>query len=138
MARKTPHFKPTTLTDKQIIGFRWQLQNSEFKLKQDCLVATGFRRSPHPGGKGEARQRVADAMNARLLTVAKLGKAIAAVVTVSRGNLGSIGAACVCGHAVEEHGHDAYHPGSTACSECPDGDCVAYESDSDGSAPGGA
>jgi hypothetical protein len=36
------------------------------------------------------------------------------------------GTACVCGHAVEEHGHDDQYPGSTACSECPDV-CVAYE-----------
>lgn len=33
---------------------------------------------------------------------------------------------CVCGHAVEEHGHDDAYPGSTSCTEC---DCIAYESD---------
>lgn len=31
---------------------------------------------------------------------------------------------CVCGHSVEEHGHDPKYPGSTACTEC---DCIAYE-----------
>lgn len=33
---------------------------------------------------------------------------------------------CVCGHALEEHGHDKKHPGSTACNYC---DCIAYEAD---------
>lgn len=33
---------------------------------------------------------------------------------------------CVCGHAIEEHGHDKKHPGSTACNECG---CIAYEAD---------
>lgn len=33
---------------------------------------------------------------------------------------------CVCGHAIEEHGHDRKHPGSMACTEC---DCIAYEAD---------
>ena len=34
--------------------------------------------------------------------------------------------ACHCGHAIEEHGHDPRHPGSTACSieGC---DCIAFE-----------
>jgi hypothetical protein len=32
----------------------------------------------------------------------------------------------VCGHSIEEHGHDKKHPGSTACNEC---DCIAYEAD---------
>jgi hypothetical protein len=36
--------------------------------------------------------------------------------------------ACTCGHAEEEHGHDAAHPGSTACTEC---DCIAWEWDGD-------
>jgi hypothetical protein len=36
---------------------------------------------------------------------------------------------CVCGHAPEEHGRDPKHLGSTACIECPAGDCVAYEPD---------
>lgn len=36
---------------------------------------------------------------------------------------------CVCGHAPEEHGHDLRHPSSTACTECPCGDCIAYEAD---------
>ena len=35
---------------------------------------------------------------------------------------------CVCGHAIEEHGHDPDYPGSTSCAEC---DCVAYEADDD-------
>jgi hypothetical protein len=35
-------------------------------------------------------------------------------------------AACVCGHAPEEHGRDARYPGSTACVEC---ECTAYEAD---------
>jgi len=34
----------------------------------------------------------------------------------------------VCGHSVEEHGHDPKYSGSTACSEC---DCIAYEADDD-------
>lgn len=38
--------------------------------------------------------------------------------------------ACVCGHAIEEHGNDSKYPGSTACSECG---CIAYEeADEDG------
>jgi len=41
------------------------------------------------------------------------------------GNAGSIDASCVCGHALEEHGHDLQYPGSTACSACSD--CIAYE-----------
>lgn len=38
---------------------------------------------------------------------------------------------CVCGHAIEEHGHDPKYPGSTACQidEC---DCIAYEEGDDG------
>jgi len=34
---------------------------------------------------------------------------------------------CTCGHAPEEHGHDAKYPSSTACTECDD--CIAYEAD---------
>ena len=41
-------------------------------------------------------------------------------------NRGSGGTACACGHAAEEHGGDDEYPGSTACSECPDGDCIAF------------
>lgn len=37
--------------------------------------------------------------------------------------------ACVCGHSIEWHGHDDRFPGSTACSECPDDECIAYEAD---------
>jgi hypothetical protein len=37
--------------------------------------------------------------------------------------------ACVCGHSVEEHGNDDAYPGSMACGECPDGDCIAFEAD---------
>lgn len=37
--------------------------------------------------------------------------------------------ACVCGHSIEEHGNDDEHPGSTACSECPEDGCIAYEAD---------
>lgn len=33
---------------------------------------------------------------------------------------------CMCGHAVEEHGHDPQYPGSTACTQC---ECIAYEAD---------
>jgi hypothetical protein len=48
----------------------------------------------------------------------------------SRGNADSTGdTCCVCGHAVEEHGNDPLYPGSTACSECPEGDCIAFESE---------
>lgn len=38
--------------------------------------------------------------------------------------------ACMCGHAIEEHGHDPKHPGSTACTAegC---DCIAYEAGED-------
>lgn len=118
--------KPEDMTDAEIGRFRWSLPDSEWRLKHDCLVANGAKRSPHRGGKLQARQRVADAMNAQLVTIARLGKAIAAVV-VPVGNEGSTGTACQCGHAVEEHGHDPDYPGSTACSECPEGDCVAYE-----------
>lgn len=32
---------------------------------------------------------------------------------------------CVCGHSIEEHGHDDEHPNSTACNE-GDCDCIAY------------
>jgi hypothetical protein len=45
------------------------------------------------------------------------------------GNAASDGTACTCGHAVEEHGNDPEFPGSTACDECPEGECIAYESD---------
>jgi len=38
--------------------------------------------------------------------------------------------ACTCGHSPEEHGHDATHPGSTACTE-GDCECIAYECDHD-------
>lgn len=34
---------------------------------------------------------------------------------------------CVCGCAIEEHGHDDEHPGSTSCTGCDD--CIAYEAD---------
>jgi hypothetical protein len=34
--------------------------------------------------------------------------------------------ACTCGHAIEEHGHDPKHPGSTACTQC---ECIAFEDD---------
>jgi hypothetical protein len=34
---------------------------------------------------------------------------------------------CVCGCAIEEHGHDDEHPGSTSCTACED--CIAYEAD---------
>lgn len=37
--------------------------------------------------------------------------------------------ACVCGHAREEHGHDDAHPGSTACTECDEDECIAFEAD---------
>lgn len=33
---------------------------------------------------------------------------------------------CTCGHAPEEHGRGARHPGSTACTECG---CIAFEAD---------
>ena len=36
--------------------------------------------------------------------------------------------ACVCGHAIKEHGNDPKYPGSTACSVCG---CVAYDVDED-------
>lgn len=45
------------------------------------------------------------------------------------GNAQSRGTTCVCGHAVEEHGNDPEFPGSTACGECPEGECIAYESE---------
>lgn len=35
--------------------------------------------------------------------------------------------ACVCGHAEEEHGGNPDFPGSTACTECDDDECCAYE-----------
>lgn len=35
--------------------------------------------------------------------------------------------ACVCGHSIEEHGHDDANPGSTACNECDEDECIAYE-----------
>lgn len=34
--------------------------------------------------------------------------------------------ACVCGHSIEEHGHNDEYPNSTECTEC---DCIAYEGD---------
>jgi hypothetical protein len=114
------------LTDEQIGKFRWKLPDSEWRLRHDCLVAVGCRRSPHRGGKLEARKRVADAMNAQLATIAKLGKVVAEAVVAMRvpGNARSVGTACTCGHSIEEHGHDPEYPGSTSCSEC---DCIAYE-----------
>lgn len=118
---------PKTITDAQIWKFRWRLPDKEWRLKHDCLVATGMRRSPHRGGKLEARQRVADAMNAEAATVVALGKAVADHVVRMRGNADSTGTACTCGHAIEEHGNDPKYPGSTACSECSD--CIAYESE---------
>lgn len=36
--------------------------------------------------------------------------------------------ACQCGHAIEEHGNDRRHLGSTACTEC---DCIAFEENDD-------
>ena len=36
---------------------------------------------------------------------------------------------CTCGHAPEEHGREPAYPGSTACRECPEGNCIAYEAD---------
>lgn len=36
---------------------------------------------------------------------------------------------CTCGHSPEEHGRDAKYPGSTSCSSCEEGDCIAYEAD---------
>lgn len=74
----------------------------------------------------ELERRTA-ALKAKKAARSKLRKSAAKVVTVSPGNQGSKGTTCVCGHAVEEHGHDDEHPGSTACSECSD--CIAYESD---------
>lgn len=65
-----------------------------------------------------------------LRTIAKLGKEVAARVVAARpplGNEDSTGETCQCGHAVEEHGNDPEHPGSTSCEECPEGDCIAYE-----------
>lgn len=39
--------------------------------------------------------------------------------------------ACVCGHDVEDHGHDPDHPGSTTCDSArwngKPCDCIAYE-----------
>lgn len=44
----------------------------------------------------------------------------------ARKNRRDVMEACHCGHAVEEHGGDPAHPGSTACTV--DGcDCIAYE-----------
>lgn len=37
--------------------------------------------------------------------------------------------ACTCGHAREEHGNNPDYPGSTACNECEDGECIAFEED---------
>lgn len=113
------------VTDDKIGKFRSRLPESEWKLRHDCLVAVGLRRSPCRGGKSEARQRVVSAMEAEVVAVAGLGRAVARAVTVARGNEGSLGTACVCGHAVEEHGHDPEYPGSTSCAECRD--CIAYE-----------
>ncbi len=117
-----------TKTDAEIGKFRWRLPDSEWRLKHDCLVATGSKPSPHRGGKAEAIARVQAAMAAEIVTVAKLGNAVATYVIESRerGNKDSTGTACACGHAVEEHGHDLEYPGSTACSEC---ECIAYESE---------
>jgi len=47
-----------------------------------------------------------------------------------------------CGHAIEEHGNDPEHPGSSACDYQQDCGCIAYEaeehdgSNSDGEADG--
>lgn len=38
---------------------------------------------------------------------------------------------CTCGHSQEEHGHDPKYPGSTACQECEDPECIAYEAAED-------
>lgn len=59
-------FTATALTAEQIGKFRWKLPEAAWKLRHDCLVAVGARASPHKGGKLEARQRVADAMNAKV------------------------------------------------------------------------
>lgn len=91
-------------------------------------------------GLGRARQRAreGDTLMPSKIRSAKLGKALAKVVTIARGNAGSRGTTCVCGHAIEEHGHDPEYPGSTACQadgvageDAPgDGcDCIAYESE---------
>ena len=36
-------------------------------------------------------------------------------------------AACVCGHAKDEHGGHVDYPGSSACNECEPDACIAYE-----------
>ncbi len=35
-------------------------------------------------------------------------------------------AVCVCGHSLDDHGHDPDYPNSTACQD-DDCECVAYE-----------
>lgn len=37
---------------------------------------------------------------------------------------------CTCGHSPEEHGGDAEHPGSTACTVAGC-DCIAYDEEPD-------
>jgi hypothetical protein len=34
--------------------------------------------------------------------------------------------ACICGHSIEEHGHDPKYPGSTAC-QVEGCECFAWE-----------
>lgn len=54
------------------------------------------------------------------------GQAAAIRYRPGEGNASSKDVWCTCGHAVEEHGGDLDHPGSTSCAEC---DCIAYEGD---------
>ena len=34
---------------------------------------------------------------------------------------------CWCGHAIEDHGGNPDYPGSTACTICGDGECIAFD-----------
>lgn len=65
---------PAQLTDELIGAFRQIIDRQSAlltgeacgtarALMHDCMVASGARRSPHRGGRNEARQRVCDAIN---------------------------------------------------------------------------
>lgn len=63
--KTNPRAEPDTLTDQEIGKFRRSLPDKDSKLRFDCLVAVGAKPSDRRGGKREARQRIADAINAR-------------------------------------------------------------------------
>lgn len=101
----------------------------------EVMLDLGLEAAPDPELTSEEMQQVAFA--AKTATLKALGRRPKPKKpTHSRrarkpppllGNEASTGITCQCGHAVEEHGNDPEFPGSSACGECAEGDCIAYE-----------